>query len=273
MQILSKWLIMTAMRKIACEAPERAEARFRSCCVRCHVLGTALLSALLVLPFAAWAQPAGQPASVPGAGWQTRTVQPGTTGETALQVTATLTENGPAIEQGLLWHVFQRPADGASQPTLVAQSKDASARFRLEPGDYLVNVAFGRAHLTRRISLQAGQSNLERFVLNAGGLKINAIPPFPGLHAERSIVYDVFSEERDQAGNRTRVLTGGRLDRIVRLNAGLYQVVASYGDANARVRAELAVEAGPVVLGCSHNVSSGQSGRRRRLARSGLDDT
>ncbi len=48
--------------------------------------------------------------------------------------------------------------------------------FKLHVGDYVVNAAFGRAHITRRISVKPGQADgvVEDFVLNAGGLRVKA---------------------------------------------------------------------------------------------------
>ena len=58
------------------------------------------------------------------------------------------------------------------------------------------------------------------------------------------MVFDVLNEERDQSGNRVRVISAARPGLILRLNAGVYQVVTTYGDANARVRAEVTIEPG-----------------------------
>ena len=153
----------------------------------------------------------------------------------AVQVSALLTDDGQSASTRV-WSraVFRDSADPAVKPRLVTQSRDAAPRFRLEPGEYLINAAFGRANLTRRGGLPGKPMN-ERFVLNAGGLKITATFPGSDPAAERAVTYDVFSEERDQAGHRVRIVSAARPGRIVRLNAGLYQVISTYGDANARV--------------------------------------
>ncbi len=64
--------------------------------------------------------------------------------------------------------------------------------------------------------------------------------------ADNAVVYSVLSDERDQFGNRITVLPSARPGATVRLNAGLYQVQSTYGDANAVVRGEVAVEPGKV---------------------------
>ena len=103
--------------------------------------------------------------------------------------------------------------------------------------------AFGRADITRKIVVTAGSASSEKFVLNAGGLKVKVLvdgnePP------ANSVAYDILSSERDQSDNRVRVLAGAKPNVINRLNAGIYRIVSRYGDANAKVEADVTVEAG-----------------------------
>jgi hypothetical protein len=215
-------------------------------------------------------------AQQPGAGWQAQTappagreaptalpqVPPNTTivprsgggarqpgvagGPVQLSLTALLTDDGQSIEQGVVWRVYRLGA-GAEKPTFLSQHRDASPQLRLEPGSYLVNVAFGRAHLTRRISLaaeQAGQERQERFVLNAGGLRVTPVLANGEAINDRIVTYDIYSDERDQYGQRLRVVSAIKTGVIVRLNAGIYSIQSTYGDANATARADVTVEAG-----------------------------
>jgi hypothetical protein len=83
-------------------------------------------------------------------------------------------------------------------------------------------------------------------VLNAGGLRVSGIlgdnQPIPaGLMS-----YDVMSDERDQSGQRTRIVGGLRPGAIVRLNAGVYHLVSTYGDTNVQVKSDVTVEAGKI---------------------------
>ena len=56
-----------------------------------------------------------------------------------------------------------------------AESKLPVAVLRVPVGDYLVNAAFGRATITRRISVKQGEMPPERLVINAGGLRLAAL--------------------------------------------------------------------------------------------------
>jgi len=59
-----------------------------------------------------------------------------------------------------------------------------------------------------------------------------------------AVSYDVYQGDADQVGGRTKVVGGLRPSVIVRLNAGLYHLVSTLGDANATVSADVTVEAG-----------------------------
>jgi hypothetical protein len=160
-----------------------------------------------------------------------------------LRLMALLTADGQQIDQGLVWRVFQGTADPAAKAKLVTENREASPTLKLPPGDYTVNASFGRAHITRKVSVKANAPSSEQFVLNAGGLRLNAIvdgkPALPG-----TVSYAIFSDDRDQSSSRTAVMAGAKPNLIMRLNAGIYRIVSTYGDANAHVETDVTVEAG-----------------------------
>lgn len=185
-------------------------------------------------------QPAGQPSTttvIERAGSSAaKSAPPG------VKLVALLTADGQQIDQGLVWRVFQGQG-GPGKSKLVAENREASPQLKLQPGDYIVNAAFGRANLTRKISVQPSAPVIEQFVLNAGGLRLNALSG--GNPAPSGIVsYAIYSDERDQSDSRTAVMTGAKPNLIIRLNAGIYRVVSTYGDANARIETDVTVEAG-----------------------------
>lgn len=195
----------------------------------------------------------------PGAPPANTTIVPRTTAPDAKQapqagdvrLEAFLTDDGQRIEQGLIWYAFEEPPTNAANatpkpaPKLVGTWKEASPTLRLQPGTYTVTATFGRAHIMRKVTVRAGAAAAtERFVLNAGGLRISAHvvngEPIP----EIAFGYDIYAGDSDQGGGRAKVLTGVKPGRIIRLNAGIYQIVSTYGDANSIVRSDVTVEAG-----------------------------
>jgi hypothetical protein len=192
-------------------------------------------------------------------GWQTETNQPraNTTiiprtsivpkagaGAGQVSLAAFLTDESQAIQQGLVWRVFREKTGGDGKNVLVSTVRDASPTLQLEPGVYYVNVALGRANLTRKITVSGEQPLQERFVLNAGGLRVVPVLVNGEAADGRAISYDVQSDERDQHGQRIKVVSGAKAGLVLRLNAGIYSVVSTYGDANAVARADVTVEAG-----------------------------
>jgi hypothetical protein len=118
-----------------------------------------------------------------------------------------LTQDGQSIEQGLTWRVFRDRPGPDGKPRLVSTHREASPVIRLEPGDYVVNVAFGRANLTRKITVSGERAVQERFVLNAGGLRLISQIAGGEVVGERPVIYDIYSDERDQYGQRTKVMS------------------------------------------------------------------
>jgi hypothetical protein len=174
--------------------------------------------------------------------------RPSTESRTGGQVTlsAKVTEDGTDIETGVIWRIYRDKPGADGKLRLLSQHRDAAPQLRLDVGDYLVHVAYGRASLTRKITVAAGKAVNEKFVINAGGLKVAAVLASGEAVPDNAVVYSVLSDERDQFGNRITVLSGARPGVTMRLNAGLYQVQSTYGDANAVVRGEVAVEPGKV---------------------------
>lgn len=167
-----------------------------------------------------------------------------TGGAQEVQLTAFLTDDAPPIDQGLVWHIFQDSEKDGAPVRHHRTVRDANPVIRLAPGRYLINVSFGRANLTRTLVVEQGATLNERFVLNAGGLRVSAHLGNGTPAPEAAVSYDIFSGETDQLGNRQRIMSGARPGLIIRLNAGIFHIVSRYGDANAVVNADVTVEAG-----------------------------
>jgi hypothetical protein len=170
---------------------------------------------------------------------------PSTAAGTQVTLVALLTQDGQRIDQGLVWRVFQATKTGPDgKSSLISVHREASPVLKLRPGDYIVNAAFGRANLTRRISAKPGMTSVETFILNAGGLRLTVLMGKGEPAPTNSVSYDVYSDERDQFGNRAKIMGGAKPGLILRLNSGIYHIVSTYGDANAVVSADVTVEAG-----------------------------
>lgn len=159
-----------------------------------------------------------------------------------VKLVALLTADGQQIDQGIVWRIYLA-VQPPGKSKLVSEVRQPTPSVKLQPGDYVVNAAFGRAHLTKKITVTPEPPQTVQFVLNAGGLRINALvggKPAPA----GAVTYAIYSDDRDQSENRTAVMTGAKPNLIIRLNAGIYRIASTYGDANARVETDVTVEAG-----------------------------
>lgn len=192
--------------------------------------------------------PEGAPAPAPGGG---TTVIPrsdaapvpgvATPAGDQLQLVALLTADGQRIEHGMIWRVYT-PLPEKGKVKLLSTHEEPSPKLSLKPGEYVINAAFGRAYLTRKITVKAATAAVEQFVLNAGGLRVTAKvgdADAPG----NTVRFNIYSD-RDQQDNRRTIMMGAKPGVVVRLNAGIYQIESTYGDANATVRTDVTVEAG-----------------------------
>ena len=161
---------------------------------------------------------------------------------------AKLANSEEPLREGLTWRVFSPISGDDGKLPLVASAEGGEASFQLLPGDYFVNVAFGRAGVTKKLTVPAdGEVERQTMVLDAGGVVFDAVSgsdaPIPANHLR----FSIYSSEVREDGERGLVMADVKPDTIVRLNSGTYHVVSEYGDVNAVVRADIQVEAGKLI--------------------------
>lgn len=162
-----------------------------------------------------------------------------------VKMQAKLTADGPAMKTGLSWRVFSPDPGPDGKLPLVASAEGGDANFQLAPGSYFVNVAFGRAGVTKRLNVPAsGNVPAELLVLDAGGIVLNAVSGEDHRVPAAKLKFSIYSSEVREDGERPLVMADVKPNTIVRLNAGNYHIVSEYGDVNASVRADVQVEAG-----------------------------
>jgi hypothetical protein len=165
-------------------------------------------------------------------------------GRKTLVLEAKLTADGEAVPSGLIWRLFSPiPALDGKLP-LVASARGGTASFEVPPGAYLLHVGFGRAGITKRVDFD-GRQTREIVILDAGGLKLNAVAADDVPIPAEALTFDIFSdapEERD----RQLIADDIAPNKVVQLNAGTYHVVSNFGSVNAVVKADVKVEPGKI---------------------------
>jgi hypothetical protein len=160
-----------------------------------------------------------------------------------LTLSAQLVDKGADITRGLVWRVF-RPEPGADgKLPLVASARGGTASFQLGPGSYLIHASYGRAGATKRITVER-EPRRESIVLDAGGLKLDAVLSGGQRIPPKKLRFSIYEGKEEPDGDRALIIPDVKPNRVIRLNAGIYHVVSTYGATNAVIRSDIRVEAG-----------------------------
>ncbi|QPC92670.1 hypothetical protein [Mesorhizobium sp. INR15] len=160
----------------------------------------------------------------------------------AITLSAQLTDKGTDISRGIVWRVFKPEAVNGKLP-MVASAHGGTAVFQLEPGSYLVHASYGRAGATKRITV-GKDAKRESLVLDAGGLKLDAVLSGGVRIPPKKLRFSIYEGQPEANGDRALIIPDVAPNSVVRLNAGVYHVVSTYGAVNAVIRSDIRVEAG-----------------------------
>lgn len=158
-----------------------------------------------------------------------------------LTLEARLVEGGVPLRAGLTWRVFRAAPGSDGQLPLLATARGGTTTVQLAPGDYLVHAAFGRAGATKRVTV-ADENQVEAVVLDAGGLKLDAVVGDDESVAADKLNFEILQENEN--GELVTIVPKAAAGRVLRLGSGTYHVISRYGNVNAVVRADIQVEPG-----------------------------
>ena len=162
-----------------------------------------------------------------------------------VQMEAALTEDGEPLKYGLTWRIFHPIPGPDGKLPLLASAEGGSAQFEFEPGDYFIHVAFGRAGVTKKLTVpKDGPIEKQRMVLEAGGLVLNAVSGIDARIPASQLRFNIYKAGEELDGEQQLVVEDVKPDTIVRLNAGTYHIVSEYGSVNAVIRSDIRVEPG-----------------------------
>jgi hypothetical protein len=161
----------------------------------------------------------------------------------AITLSAQLTDKGPDITRGIVWRVFKPEAARDGKLPMVASAHGGTAVFQLAPGSYLVHASYGRAGATKRITV-GKDAKREGLVLDAGGLKLDAVLSGGARIPPKKLRFSIYEGHAEPNGDRALIIPDVEPNSVVRLNAGIYHVVSTYGSVNAVIRSDIRVEAG-----------------------------
>lgn len=155
---------------------------------------------------------------------------------------ARLSPGGPTLGEEVTWRIYD-PVPVNGRLPLLGRATGGLIRVRLDPGDYIVHAAYGRAGSTRRIAV-TDPTGGEVVSLNAGGMRLSAVNGRSEELGGGDARFDIYAPDESGSDERYLIVGNAPPGKVISLNAGTYHVVSRYGDANAIVRADIRVEPG-----------------------------
>jgi hypothetical protein len=152
-------------------------------------------------------------------------------------------EAGP-ITGGLQWRVYSDRPDTTGQFRMIKEERVANPTFMLPPGGYIVHVAMGLASAAKRVQVRADTIR-EVFELPVGALRIEG-KVGEGRIPTGQITFDVYKGSQFEGGTNRALASDIPPGDLVIVPEGSYHVVSNYGDGNAVMRYDVAVQAGKV---------------------------
>jgi hypothetical protein len=185
---------------------------------------------------------------------QSRPVPPTSGPPAPVTLTAYLSEGSAPMTSGIIWRVFEGHPGKDGSYRLLETVREPQPTIELKPGEYLINIAYGRANLTKKIGVWPQNPVKEDFVVNAGGLRLNATLAHAPIAAEHLLKFEIFSDTQDQFGNRQKLFGDLHPGVVIRLNSGIYHIVSTYGDANSVISTDVVIEPGKITeAGIDHD--------------------
>ncbi len=192
----------------------------------------------------------------PGAEGQAeaRPVPPTSGSPAPITFSAYLSEGRAPMTSGIVWRIFHGRAGNDGNYKLLTTLREPRPTIELKPGEYLVNAAYGRANLTRKIGVWPEKPANEDFIVNAGGLRLTATLARTPITQDTLLKFEIYSDTQDQAGNRQKIFADLHPGVVLRLNSGVYHIVSTYGDANSTISTDVVIEPGKITeAGVDHD--------------------
>src|SRR5690606_34863163 len=117
---------------------------------------------------------------------------------------AKMTADAPVIEFGVVWRVYANDGPNGKM-RLVGEADGGPVTLRLKPGEYYVHAAYGRAGITRKVTV-APTPRGESIVLDAGGMRLTALAGKDRLIAPEEIRFDILASEDSGVEGRVTVM-------------------------------------------------------------------
>ena len=147
----------------------------------------------------------------------------------------------------LFWWVYKPETDLEGKREELDRSGSDAPLFELTPGTYHVVGRYGNGSVYRNVDLvvEEGKTTDHVMIMDAGGVKLSAIPTAGAEPLDDKMFYWVYAPEKDLEGNQKEFDRSGSAAPLIWLMSGTYEVRARHGKAFAST--ELVIEAGKTI--------------------------
>ena len=159
-----------------------------------------------------------------------------------LNVQAIPIEGADALTSGLGWNIYTAKKNIEGKRKRIETDYSARPQFMLSDGDYLIEVRWGNASISKDIKIVAGELFDEVFDLNAGILKVQGVPVEGADPLTSGLGWNVYSSKKDISGKRKRIDTDYSANPAFNLTKGKYHIIATWD--NASVAQDIEIVAG-----------------------------
>ncbi|NNE21021.1 MAG: hypothetical protein HKN11_00285 [Rhizobiales bacterium] len=163
-------------------------------------------------------------------------------GTEALGLAARLKRTGGLINRPISWTIRRQEIGESLGSTVVHKNNKPALDAPLEPGNYVVEAAYGYHRVIHPVRIQPGQRIGVTLILNVGGIRAmsgikNTVLP-PSIGAEHS-VYAVSGPLKGR-----RVVGNAGQGHVLRLAAGIYRVESRFTAGNTVAETKVTVKPG-----------------------------
>jgi len=159
-----------------------------------------------------------------------------------LKLVTVLVEGGEPVSSQLYYEVYVAQKDLEGKRKRVSYSYKPQPVFNLSKGKYYVTVQHGSAFIGEEIEIKANEGIEKTLILNAGYLRVTAIPKADAKPLSNKLYYEVYTVQKDLEGKRKRVTYSYEAQPLFRLPEGKYYVTVAHG--SARTSGVVVVKAG-----------------------------
>ena len=150
-----------------------------------------------------------------------------------LDLRARMSQNEPALEEGLSWELLTFP-DREGDRRRVAYSHENKPRLVAPAGSYLLTVKHGGAYSEKEVRIRAGETTEELITFGAGVLRASAVMTEGAEPITGDLSWKLFSMP-DSEGKRKRVSYSYEAEPSFKVTSGKYTLQVTRGAATSEV--------------------------------------